>query len=111
MLSIRSTNLRFFSGSLVLLRSPEKPTMAFRGVRISWLMFARNADFMRSDSCAWERASISSCSCSFRSVITSSEPEIMEGFPVSSLSVMMAFISNHSVLLPKALSTRNSVDT
>lgn len=39
--------------------SDEKPTMALRGVRISWLILAKNADLSRSDSSAHIRASTS----------------------------------------------------
>ena len=35
------------SGESVSAIMREKPSMAFSGVRISWLMFARNNDFMR----------------------------------------------------------------
>ena len=33
-----------------------KPTMAFKGVRISWLILARNADLSLSDSSAFSLA-------------------------------------------------------
>ena len=39
--------------------SEEKPTMALSGVRISWLMLARNADLSMSDSSAFSRATTS----------------------------------------------------
>ena len=48
----------------------EKPTIAFSGVRISWLMFARNADFSLSDSSAFSFAKISSSSTCLRVVIS-----------------------------------------
>ena len=53
------------SSSSVMASNPEKPTIAFRGVRISWLMLARNADFRWSDSSAFSFASLSSFSASF----------------------------------------------
>jgi len=42
------------------------PMMPFIGVRISWLMFARNSDFARAESSAWSRASASSTAFSRR---------------------------------------------
>ena len=42
----------------------EKPTIALSGVRISWLILARNADFILSDSSAFFRAFIRSNSVS-----------------------------------------------
>jgi len=42
-----------------LCMSDEKPTMALSGVRISWLMLARNADLSMSDSSALSRATTS----------------------------------------------------
>ena len=54
----------FFSSSVnsspCLARRLEKPTMAFSGVRISWLMLARKADFMRLASSALFLATSSS---------------------------------------------------
>ena len=47
---------------LVSLSKSEKPTIAFNGVRISWLMLARNADFSLSAWRALSRASLISCS-------------------------------------------------
>ena len=40
--------------------SSEKPTMAFNGVRISWLMLARKADLRRSESSAFSFSSFNS---------------------------------------------------
>ena len=50
-----STKRACFSGSFVLGRRREKPTMALSGVRISWLMLARKAILRRSDSSAFSR--------------------------------------------------------
>ena len=48
----------------------EKPTIALSGVRISWLIFARKADFNRSASSAFSLAPISIRSVSFNWVIS-----------------------------------------
>ncbi len=48
------------------------PRRPFIGVRISWLMFARNRLFTREASMASSRAAMSTCSVSFRSVMSSS---------------------------------------
>ena len=53
------------SSSSVEAKIPEKPTMAFRGVRISWLIFAKKADFNLLDSSALSLASISASSIIF----------------------------------------------
>ncbi len=50
--------------------SPLMPMMPFIGVRISWLMLAKNSDFTRTDSSAASRASASSASISLRSVMS-----------------------------------------
>lgn len=66
---ILMNSLRSVSFSVAVSRL-ENPTMAFKGVRISWLILARNADFSRSDSWAFSRARISASSCLLRSVIS-----------------------------------------
>ena len=48
----------------------EKPIIALSGVRISWLMLARKADFKRSASSALSLALISICSVSFSCVMS-----------------------------------------
>ena len=58
--------------------------MALRGVRISWLILARKADFRRLDSSARFLAETKSVSIFFRSVITNEEPTSVSGFPFSS---------------------------
>ncbi len=63
---------------------PRKPTIAFIGVRISWLILARKADFKRLDSSARSLAVVSSCSIFFRLVMTRDEPTSVNGFPSSS---------------------------
>ena len=58
-----------FSSSVKAIIS-EKPTIAFKGVRISWLILARNTDFIRSASSALCLASSSSCERRIRSPIS-----------------------------------------
>ena len=58
------------SASSVSASRLEKPTMAFKGVRISWLILARNADLSLSDSSAFSLAWISSSSTCLRVVIS-----------------------------------------
>ena len=55
--------------------------MALRGVRISWLILARKADFRRLDSSAFSLASLNSFSIFFRSVISTEEPTYVLGRP------------------------------
>ena len=56
----------FSSVDVAKVISLENPTIALSGVRISWLMFARKADFSRSDSSALTLAAFSSfCCCAF----------------------------------------------
>ena len=50
----------FSTSSSVKAMISENPTIAFKGVRISWLILARNTDFMRSASSARCFASMSS---------------------------------------------------
>ena len=57
------------------------PMMPFIGVRISWLMLARNSDFRRADSTAASRASLISSSIRFWSVMSWSVPTIIMGRP------------------------------
>ena len=65
----------------VMARISEKPTIELSGVRISWLMFARNADFKRLLSSACSLACSSFCSICLRSVITTLDPMMVFGFP------------------------------
>ena len=74
----------FSSSSSVEANIPENPTMALSGVRISWLMLARNADFSLFDSSARFLAETSSVSIFFRLVITSEEPTRVSGLLFSS---------------------------
>jgi len=74
LLSMISQYCCFSSSSVVSAINFEKPTIAFRGVLISWLILARNADFNRSDCSAFIRADISSFSDSFSSVISHDTP-------------------------------------
>ena len=84
LLSIMLTYSCFSSSASVEARIPENPTMALRGVRISWLILARKADFRRLDSSARFLAETKSVSIFFRSVITNEEPTSVSGFPFSS---------------------------
>lgn len=92
---------------------PENPTMALSGVRISWLMLARNADFRRFDSSARSRAVSSSCSICLRSEITSDVPTSDSGLPSVSRVSTVACASTHSMCqCPLSLdTTRNSSQT
>ena len=60
MMSLKCAFSLASSSSLLLASSPENPTMAFSGVLISWLMFARKADFILLDSSALSLAISSS---------------------------------------------------
>ena len=62
-----SANARWRSSSGVSSSSSVMPITPFIGVRISWLMLARNADFSLDASSAASRAAASSCSRSARS--------------------------------------------
>ena len=57
LLEIIFTNSCFSSSSSVWQTISENPTIAFSGVRISWLILARKADFSRLDSSAFSFAS------------------------------------------------------
>ena len=59
---------------LVSANKLEKPTIALRGVRISWLMLAKKADFKRSASSAFSLAAMSLLSVSFSSVMSRFSP-------------------------------------
>ena len=59
-----NSSLSFGLISISLVSSSENPTMALSGVRISWLILARNADFIWSASSALIRALIRSSSTS-----------------------------------------------
>ena len=52
------------------------PRTPFIGVRISWLMFARNSDLSRADSSAASRARASSASMRLRSVMSRTMAQI-----------------------------------
>ncbi len=57
-------------------RSPDMPTTPFIGVRISWLMFARNSDLSRADWTAASRAFSSAASVRFFSVMSRTTAQI-----------------------------------
>ena len=88
----------FSSSSSVEANMPEKPTIALRGVRISWLILARKADFRRLDSSARSLAVVNSISIFFRVVMTSEEPTRVSGLPFSSRVSTAAWASTHSIL-------------
>ena len=94
---ILMNSLRSVSFSVAVSRL-ENPTMAFKGVRISWLILARNADFSRSDSWAFSRARISASSCLLRSVISKREPTSDIGQPFLSRWSITALVSIQSVI-------------
>ena len=87
----------FSCSSSVEARMPENPTMALSGVRISWLMLARNAVFRRFDSSARSRAERSSCSMRLRSVMTCDVPTSVLGRPCASNDSTAASASTHSM--------------
>ena len=89
----------FSSGSSASSRMLEKPTMAFRGVRISWLILARKADFKRLLSSARSLASSNSSSIFLRWVIATDEPIKVSGVPSSSRISTAACASTHSKLV------------
>ena len=86
----------FSSNTSVSARILEKPTIAFSGVRISWLILAKKADLRRLDSSALFFASSNSRSTSFRSEIIKEEPTNVRGFPFSSFFSTAAQASTHS---------------
>ena len=100
----------FSSSSSAVASMEEKPTIALSGVRISWLMFARKADFSRSDSSARFLAFMSSCSFRLRSVMISRDPMSEIGCPCSFLCSTTARASTQLMYsLPFFLMTvRNS---
>ena len=53
---IPSTKSRCAGSSSVSASRSDRPITPFIGVRISWLIVARNCDFMREASTAWSRA-------------------------------------------------------
>ena len=58
LITCMNSSLSFGLISISLVSSSENPTMALSGVRISWLILARNADFIWSASSALIRALI-----------------------------------------------------
>ena len=60
--SVKFSRSSLLSSMSVFIRF-ENPTIAFNGVRISWLIFAKNADFIWSDSLAFSKATSSSLFC------------------------------------------------
>ena len=74
LLRIVSTYSRCSCVSRVSVSRPVMPVMAFIGVRISWLMFARNCALVFADSSAASRAFSRSCSACLRAVTSSTMP-------------------------------------
>ena len=73
-------------GSSVLTSNSLNPTMAFKGVRISWLMLDRNIDFNRSDISAASFARFHSLATRVRSETSSyfnTTPRICPSFFIS----------------------------
>jgi len=66
--------------------SVAMPMMPFIGVRISWLMLARNSLFARLASSAARRARSAACSLSFRAVQSRTIDRNATGRPSSSRS-------------------------
>ena len=100
----------FSCSSSAVARMFEKPMIAFSGVRISWLILARKADFSRLDSSARSLAESSSSSIFFRSVMTREDPTKVSGIPFSSLLSTAACASIQSIFhcVPSLASTRYS---
>ena len=76
LVSMMSMNCCFSSSVSASPISLAKPTMALSGVRISWLILARNAVLSRSDSSARIRASMTLSSAFFCSVMSHDTPII-----------------------------------
>ena len=69
---------RWSSSSVVSSSSFVRPSTPFIGVRISWLMLARNADFVFDASTAASRAAASSADARLRSVTSRLEASRQE---------------------------------
>ena len=87
----------FSLSSSTVASSFEKPTIAFSGVRISWLILARNTDLRRLDSSACSFVSINSCSICLRLVIICREPTKVDGAPFSSRPSTVACTSTQLI--------------
>ena len=86
----------FSSSSCASASSSEKPTIAFSGVRISWLILARNAllsVLLRSASSLAMRRDSSIC---FWAVMTRAEPINCRRSPLISYLGMLLWVSSHS---------------
>ncbi len=73
-LTMMSVKARCLGSSSDLASSSAMPSTPFIGVRISWLILARNSDLARSASSARCCASLSSCSRALSSVMSVLEP-------------------------------------
>ena len=89
--------------------SSENPTMALSGVRISWLMLARNADLRLFSSSAFFLASVSTFSICLRLVTSCIEPSSVFRRPFASRSPGTTRTSYHSVCLPLPRSSLHSM--
>ena len=79
-----SANSRYAGVSGVVSSRSLMPMMAFMGVRISWLMLARNSDLARSPASAAFLAAISAVSASLRAVMSRAMPSSPVQRPCSS---------------------------
>ena len=80
---------RFSSGDSMVCNKSEKPTMAFNGVRISWVILARKTDFWWPESLA-RSVSRFSCSClRIMSLMLRQRPKLPFSLPCSSYSGML----------------------
>jgi hypothetical protein len=59
--------------------SPDRPITPFIGVRISWLIEARNCDLSRAVSTAWSRACARACSVCRRALMSRANAWKLDG--------------------------------
>ncbi|CCY49670.1 unknown [Bacteroides sp. CAG:189] len=82
--------------ALVSLNKSEKPTIAFNGVRISWLILAKNADFSLSACNALSRAIVNSSSVVLYRWILWQTPKILYGVSAVNPPSTEVLYSHHS---------------
>ena len=90
-----NSSLSFGLISISLVSSSENPTMALSGVRISWLILARNADFIWSASSALIRALIRSSSTSLLCWIFKQSPFTPTLLRVESCPFFAIYLNSH----------------
>ena len=92
-LRMMRVNSIFSSLSSMACSRSQKPTMAFSGVRISWVMLARNTLFCRPDSLALRVSSFSLSCLSMNRVMSRMSPKYPVIWPFSSYSgiLLMAY--------------------